>query len=35
MRLIAEVGIEMGTRQAFEIAENILQMLQTKHSGEA
>ena len=35
MRLIAEVGIEMGTRQAFEIAENILQMLQTEHSGEA
>lgn len=35
MRLIAAVGIEMGTRQAFEIAENILQMLQTKHSGKA
>src|SRR5580700_4819152 len=35
MRLIAAVGIEMGTRQAFEIAESILQMLQTKHSGKA
>jgi len=35
MRLIGEVGIETGTRQAFEIAEKILQMLQTKHSGKA
>ena len=35
MILVAAVGTEIGTRQAFEIAENfILQMLKTlKHSG--